>query len=146
MNKILLCTLITVVSMAAFDSFAKSKRASNLNDPTCDMVETATLGVSFNQIPVALDGFQAYINSKRDKIFKLAADLEISDIVLHNINYNIIHNNQGGYPSAEEKYYVMNGGLSFKMKDANKVPLLMEKVSALGFQVNFNMNAYRQCR
>ena len=146
MNKILLCTLVTMVSMTAFNSFAKSIRASNSNDLTCDMVETATLGVSFNQVPISLDGFQAYIDGKRDEIFNFAADLEIADIVLHNMNYNINYYNQGGSPSAEEKSYVMNGSLSFQMKDADKAPLLMEKVGALGYQVNFNVNAYRQCR
>lgn len=145
MNKFLLCTLVSVMSVAAFDVLARELVAPS-DSRSCEMVETATLGVSFNQVPVKLDGFQEYINMKRDEIFNLAADLQITDIVLQNMNYNINYFYNNGFPRDEKKDYVMNGNLSFQMKDADKAPLLMEKVGALGYQVNFNVNAYRQCR
>ncbi len=144
MKNILLLALVTTTCVA---SAAHARKAVISQDGrTCKMVETATLGVNFNQVPVQLDGFQAYINQKRDEILGVAADLEIKDIVIQNMNYNIYPNNNSGYPMQGPKPYFMNGGMSFQIQDTENAPLLMEKVGTLGYQVNFNVSAYRQCQ
>lgn len=113
----------------------------------CEMVENVTLGLNFNNVPVKIAEAREYITSKSEEIESIATELGIEDLEIQNMNYNIYANNHGGcHMQVDGMEYRMNGGMSFKMQDAEKASVLMERLGEKGYMVNFNMNAYRQCQ
>ncbi len=115
------------------------------NQKNCEMVETANVGVNFNNISVELKETKNFMEQKSEEILAAAADLEIENLHVQNMNYSVYSNNGGGCRASNTQYQ-MNGNMSFQLKDSQKAAELMEKLGELGYVVNFNMNAYRQCK
>lgn len=115
------------------------------NQKNCEMVETANVGVNFNNIAVDLKDTKSFMEQKSEEVLAAAADLEIENLHVQNMNYSVYSNNGGGCMASNAQYQ-MNGSMSFQLKDSQKAAELMEKLGELGYIVNFNMNAYRQCR
>ncbi len=112
------------------------------------MVETANLGINFSNVPIELKSSKSYVQQKADEILAIAADLAIEDIHIQNMNYNIYTNNNN-YNNCNKdtpSTYQLNGNISFQMPNAANAEKLMEAIGDKGYNVNFNMNAYRQCQ
>jgi len=139
----LLCLFI-ILSLNSNVAFAK--RLMNASGQSCEMVESATLGVNFSNVAIELKASKSFIQQKADEIMALAADLAISDITIQNMNYNIYSGSNSGCSKPAQQAYQLSGNISFKMPDAMLAEKLMEALGEKGYNVNFNMNAYRQCQ
>ena len=148
--KILKITFTTILFLGLFIAptvNAKMALARSDSGQNCKMVETATLGINFNNVPIELKSSKSYVQQKADEILTLAADLAIEDIHIQNMNYNIYTNNYGGCNNTSTpSSYQLNGNVSFQMPNAENAEKLMEFIGEKGYNVNFNMNAYRQCQ
>lgn len=114
----------------------------------CKMVETANLGINFSNVPIELKSSKSYVQQKADEILTIAADLAIENIHIQNMNYNIYTNNNN-YNNCNKDTpatYQLSGNVSFQMPNAANAEKLMEAIGDKGYNVNFNMNAYRQCQ
>tara|TARA_R110002095_G_scaffold206163_2_gene189983 strand:- start:783 stop:1232 length:450 start_codon:yes stop_codon:yes gene_type:complete len=135
------------ISFTAHNAQArKAVLVSDANAQTCKMVETATLGINFSNIPVDLKSSKSFIQQKADEILAIAADLGIDDIQVQNMNYSIYSNNNGGCNASTASVYQLSGNVSFQIPNAGKAESLMQALGEKSYNVNFNMNAYRQCQ
>ena len=144
-SKIIFMVVLLSASLMASNVSAK-RLLSSSNGQNCKMVETASLSVSFNNVSVELKNTKSYIEEKADEILLIAKDLEIEEIHINNMNYNVYTNNNGGCNASTPSKYNMNGSFSFKIDDAEKAATLVGAIGAKGYQVNFSMNGYRQCQ
>ena len=151
MKRLNILTITSVVLIGTLSSgvFASEKIARSImtdaNGKECSMVETANVGVNFNNIETELKESRSYIDKKVDDISAIALGLGIEDLEINSLNYNIYSNNSGGC-NASNNGYRLNGNISFKMSNSEKAAELMEALNEKNYNVNFNMNAYRQCR
>ncbi len=137
-------TAMFIPSVNAKVAIARSAPATK----DCKMVETANLGINFSNVPIELKSSKSYVQQKADEILAMAADLAIDDIHIQNMNYNIYTNNNN-YNNCNKdtpSTYQLNGNISFQMPNAANAEKLMEAIGDKGYNVNFNMNAYRQCQ
>ena len=139
--------------VAALMGFSDISYARKMIAPTgqqnCSMVETATVGINFSNVPIDINSAKSYTQEKADEVMALAADLGIEDITLQNLNYNVYSNYSGGCQGGATQIgqYTLSGGISFQVNSgAEKAAMLMEAIGEKGYNVNFNMNAYRQCQ
>lgn len=114
----------------------------------CKMVESATVSLSFNNIPVTLENAKQTVDERMEQIENLAKDVGISNLVIQNVNYNVYGNNSGGCLGAngEATAYVLNGSISLQMENADQAGSFIKSVSGKGFVANLNVNSYRQCQ
>lgn len=114
----------------------------------CKMVESATVSLSFNNVPVTLETAKQSVDERMAQIETLAKDLGISNLVIQNVNYNVYGNNSGGCVSAngDTTSYVLNGSISLQMESADQAGEFVKSISGKGFIANLNVNSYRQCQ
>ena len=143
--KLLKITLV-VVALCGIALTSHARIIASGNQQNCKMVETATVGINFNNVPTDIKSAKSYTQEKADEVITIAKDLGIEDIIVQNMNYNVYSNNGGGCSGAVASQYNLNGNISFQIADAEKAANLMEAISEKGYKVNFNMNAYRQCQ
>lgn len=133
--------VITTMSVTA-----SAKQVSSSYTQTCKMVETVTLNINFNNIPIELKEASGFMEQKAEDVTAKAADLGIEKIDIQNMSYNVYSYNNGGCNAGATSQFQLNGSFSFQLKDSKKAITLMESLSDMGYNVNFNMNAYRQCQ
>lgn len=114
----------------------------------CKMVESATVSLSFNNVPVTLETAKKDVDERMAQIETLAKDAGISNLVVQNVNYNVYGNNSGGCVSAsgDTTSYVLNGSISLLLESADQAGEFVKSVSGKGFIANLNVNSYRQCQ
>ncbi|MBK9585029.1 MAG: hypothetical protein KA099_04415 [Alphaproteobacteria bacterium] len=117
----------------------------------CKLVETVQFGVNFNNINVDPKTAKTYMDEKIAELRALAADLGIEKLEIQNLNYSVYNNNYnyggcGAAPAPATPVVQLNGNVSFIVEDSAKGTALMEKAGEKGYNVNFNLNAYRQCQ
>lgn len=136
-------TAMFIPSVNAKVAIARSAPAAK----DCKMVETANLGINFSNVPIELKSSKSYVQQKADEVLAIAADLAIEDIHIQNMNYNIYtNNNYNNCNKDTPSTYQLSGNVSFQMPNAANAEKLMEAIGDKGYNVNFNMNAYRQCQ
>ncbi|MCB1681588.1 MAG: hypothetical protein H6858_07400 [Rhodospirillales bacterium] len=119
----------------------------------CKLVETVQFGVNFSNVSVDPKTAKSFMDDKISELRALAKDLGIENLEIQNLNYSIYNNNYnynyancGGAPASAPAVMQLNGNVSFIVGDSAKGTALMEKAGEKGYNVNFNMNAYRQCQ
>lgn len=113
----------------------------------CQMVETAQLSLSFNNISVTLDSAKSYMNDKMGEIQATAGDLGIQKLDIQNVNYSVYNNNGGGGCGvAPATAYTLSGSVSLNTGSAEQAATLMQKLGEKGYIVNLNVSSYRQCQ
>tara|TARA_B100001989_G_C24550023_1_gene473744 strand:+ start:507 stop:947 length:441 start_codon:yes stop_codon:yes gene_type:complete len=146
MKKLLLIILLLFVSAPAIASERTKVALVSTGGQKCKMVETVTVGMNFNVQGIELGEAKSLMENKMAEIENIATSLEISNMELQNYSYNIYANSTGCGHGASNNLYQFNGNLSFKLDSADKTDALMDALAEKGFNVNFNMNAYRQCQ
>ena len=115
----------------------------------CEMVETSTFGVNFNNVSIAIGESKKYMDDRMAEIETAARDVGLQKFEIQNSSMNVYSNNYnsgcGATPTAPAQY-MLNGSLSYNVDDIAKASELAKKIEALGYSVNLNSNAYRQCK
>jgi hypothetical protein len=127
------------------------KSASGL---PCDMMENATISISFNGIETDVSVVKDKFDAKIAEIKQVAKDMELQKFDLQSMNYNINTQNYGGVAmsrmamntlgtsAAPSPQYRFNGSVSFQFLPAEKATELMMRLTKKGYQANLNVNAY----
>ncbi len=117
----------------------------------CKMIETVQFGVNFSNVNVDPKAAKTFVDDKIAELRTLAADIGIEKLEVQSLNYSIYNNNYnyggcGAAPAPTPALLQLNGNISFIVDDSAKGTALMEKAGEKGYNVNFNLNAYRQCQ
>lgn len=154
MKSLKLLTLATTALGLSFvtTAYAKEAVARKMAAPqdgsNCSLVENANIGINFSNQQISLSDAKDYMSKKREEVEAAAAQMGIEDLDFQNINYSIYNHNNGvcNIQNSNSNFYQLNGNMSFQLQDSEKATDLMEKLGDLGYNVNLNMNAYRQCQ
>ena len=144
--KIIFAVFLLASGFLVFPLAAKSRIMAPGQGQNCEMVKTATLSINFSNVPTEIKDTQSYVDKKVDAVLKIADGLDVESIHIQNMSYNVYSNNSGGCHGNVSARYNLNGNVSFQIGNAEKAAALLEKLDDEGYNVNFNMNAYRQCR
>jgi hypothetical protein len=114
----------------------------------CEMVETSTFGVNFNNISIQIGDAKKYMDARMTEIETAAKDVGLQKFEIQNSSMNVYSNNYSGGCGAATApaQYQLNGSLSYNVDDIAKASELAKKIETLGYSVNLNSNAYRQCK
>jgi len=142
-----LLILFLFISTPAIASERAMISSSIITGKSCEMTETVSVSMSFNEQEIDLANARGMMDDKLGTVQEIATGLGIENLELQSYSYNIYANNNGGCStSSSARNYQLNGNLSFMLKSADKSDELMKALSEKGFYVNFNLNAYRQCQ
>lgn len=119
----------------------------------CKLIETVQFGVNFNNVNVEPKTAKTFMDDKIADLRNIAKDVGIESLEIQNLNYSVYNNNYnyaytsyGSTPAALPTVMQLNGNVSFIVQDSAKGTALMEKAGEKGYNVNFNLSAYRQCQ
>lgn len=111
------------------------------NTSKCKMVETVTLSLSYNNIPIELSAINDFLEVRTGEIMATAKALGVESLILNNIGYNVYSN----YSGVGKLNYMLGGNVSMQLDNAQQATKLMEAFVKEGYVPNMNVNSYRQC-
>lgn len=152
MKKFLLISTLCFVSFAAH---ADERTAipymggdMGIGGQNCRMIETNTLVVNFNNIPVTVSKAKAFMDERVAEIETLAKQAGLQKFELNSLNYSVYGNSTGGGcgEMVAPVQYILSGSVGYTLDDVTKAESLIKQIEAKGYQINLNSNAYKQCQ
>ncbi len=112
----------------------------------CEMNKNMTLGINFNNVFVTAEESGAYVQTKITEIETIAKENGVEKILIQNMNYNI-NSVHGSYNQPKvEGQFRLHGNINFQLQGDKEPVNLLKALDEKGYNVNFRVNANRQCR
>ncbi len=111
----------------------------------CTSNNNATLRINFKESSASLKQLTSFVSNKTDEIMVLAQDLNIEDLHIQTMSYNI-QNKAHSYRTDNKTPYSLNGSVTFATKNTDKAASFAEVVDEKGFNINFRVSTSQRCR
>lgn len=145
---VLLSCALLIAAGPAFAESVVSISAPAVNNKGCRFVETANFGINFGNVTLDALAAKTYVSEKIAEIQAMAQTVGLETLEINSINYNL-YSNANNYTYAgsmpPQPQLQLSGNITFIVTDPQKGVYLMQEAAQKGFNVNFSLNAYRQC-
>jgi uncharacterized protein YggE len=127
-------------------------RALIMQDPHCDLSETATVTWNVNDSGNDVVALRDGLNKEIDEISKLSKTAGIEKLEMQSVNYSIRTPNQFGinrrYALKNNRAegtdeYVLSGNVTFKVQPSEKGAEFMALLVKKGYQATLGVNGFR---
>ena len=132
-----------ILLTTAFQPFTAEARDTS----KCDLKKNITLNINLGNTFIPADEVGTYITSRIAEVETLAKDAGVEKIFVQNMNYNVnsYKNNNYNQPPVNGQFR-LNGSINFQIQGEKEPTSLLKALDEKGYNVNFRVNANRQCR